>query len=316
MLAPVFRIDAVTEENKGSHIYAYATGEPLLSRGGFFGNDTMEIRHSCDSFNSSQGSYSEENRLTNCPVSSARTVKIHRSAVIYGSAQSGGAIISSPPYGGDVCANFDEDCPEKGKTCEGAGCSIPVMEKYESFDTYCRPSEPDQGDVNVTGAVTLVSNGNETWQRCWKKITVAKDGMLTLTSTDHPYFFDSLQVSPEGTLKIQPFPSDGYVSVFVSALHGNKLSGGIINTGKPCQFHLLYLGTQELSLESSTDPMMRITAPSAAVELKSKLEFFGAIRAKQLTVHNIKGIHYDESCNDRMVRGIKFRVRKQGEVYR
>lgn len=291
-------------------------GEPLLSRGGFYGQDMMETQQSCDSFNSSQGAYTTETRLANCPVSSALLIKIHNGSEVYGSARSGGTISTASPWGGEVCANFDNGCPVRGETCEGSSCLIPVIEKYESFDTYCRPGEPNQGDLHVTGPVTLVSSGDETWQRCWRNISIAKDGILSLSSTDHPYFFDTLQISSGGILKAAPVPANGYISVFVNKFTADKITGGITNDNKPCQLHLIYLGTDDLSIASSSNLMMRLTAPSALVELKAKFDFFGGVRAKQLVVSNLTAIHYDESCNDRMLSGMKFRLRKQGEVYR
>ncbi len=91
----------------------------------------------------------------------------------------------------------------------------------------------------------------------------------------------------------------------------------ISNTNnKPCQLHLVYLGPSDITLDDPADVLLRLTAPAAAVILRAKFDYYGALRAKEVTVSNLAGIHYDESCNDRVVTGMKFIVRKQGEIYR
>ena len=314
LLAPIFRIDVMNSEAGGSHLYGYVTGEPVFSTGGFYGQDTLSVSSPCDSYKSVDGAYSTAVRRPKCQVSSSTIVNIHQNASIYGSALSLGTVNSSPPWGGKVCADFQNGCPNPGVRCEGPDCEVPQFETFKPWQEYC-PS--NQGNVSVTAGTTLTVAGDDPGQKCWSKVSVSGNATLTLTSTQYPYFIETLDTARTAFLRASPDLPSGVITLYVNKITGDKLENQILNdSGRPCQLHIIYLGTAEITVGSGADLLLRMTAPYSVLALRAKFDYFGAIRAKELKVSNLTSLHYDESCNDRFLKGMRFRMRKEGEVYR
>ena len=60
---PVYRIDAMTANDRGSHVYGSVIGDVIhVFDIGIYGEDYLEIRQACDSYDSSAGGYTTASR--------------------------------------------------------------------------------------------------------------------------------------------------------------------------------------------------------------------------------------------------------------
>lgn len=313
--APVFRIDSMTDPERGAHVLGYVVGEPEITAGGFYGQDKVTLKQPCDSFLSSAGAYGGANVRPNCRISSAGSVRIHQSEEVYGSVSTLDQIETGSPYGGSVCA--DLDCNNPGATCEGSKCQVTGLDTYKSWYNYC-PS--DNGSVSVDADATLSTTGNDPGDNCWDTVTLGNKVVLTLASTGTPYFIKNFVIANNSEVKFKPNPANGVITLYVWTFDGDKFnSNQVINTDTgnvPCQLHLIYLGGNDLTMNGTAAMAARLEAPYALIDLKGNFEFYGAIRARELSSTGSSGLHYDESCGDQVVTGMRFRMRKEAQEYR
>jgi hypothetical protein len=250
---PVFRIDAMESTSKGSHVYGYVVGNLIYDYGlGFYGRDFFELRQTCDSYLSSNGHYSTGTRRANCSTGSNGEIRLHQSEILYGSAQTNGVIITTPPFGGDVCSDFLSGCPNSGLKCEGPACNVPSLPVYGTWSSYC---PTNQGNLDITSNTTLTVSGNSANQKCWNRVSIANNRTLTLTSTQYAYFFNSLEIPNNGTLAFEPNPSTGTITLYVNNWEGNNFNGNqVLNANnKPYQLRLHYLGNNSLTLNGTAE---------------------------------------------------------------
>ncbi len=294
---PIYRIDAMTDTDDGAHVYGITMGSVVhMFDYGIYGETNLELRQPCDSYNSSDGLYSTAIRKANCRAASNSTASVHKSEAVYGTLHTNGDITEESPYGGDVCSDFTSNCPNKGETCAGEDCGVPLLENFEDWSTYC---PTDRGDVTYTVDDSLAPTSSDSADNCWNKITVNNGTTLVLTSTSHPYFIKTLELknNSNSVIDVQPDSATGAVVVYVETIVGDKINGNqAFNTsGRPVQFHLFYLGTNPLTLNGNAAMNVALVAPAAAVTVSGSFEYSGALLAHELYLTGSGGVHYDES---------------------
>jgi hypothetical protein len=301
-------------KDKGGHLFGHVLGKLHYDYGvGFYGRDQVEIRQPCDSYISNSGPYSQTSARPHCPIGSNGPVSILNSTAVYGSVHTNNAISALPPFGGRVCANAA--CSEAGTTCQGDTCQVPGLPNFSAWNTYC-PS--NQGaTIPVSGSLLTVS-GNDPMQKCWSKVRIANNRVVTLTSTEYPYFIDELDISNTGRLNFAPSPATGTITLYVRKITGDSFNGNqVFNVNnKPYQLRLNYLGVDRLRLNGTADMSTFIIAPSAAIEVLGNFVFRGGIKATALTFNGNGSLHYDESGDITTLKGISYQFRNVTQFYR
>lgn len=320
---PVYRIDTMDSTSKGAHLFGYAVGSLQYDYGvGFYGRDYFELRQPCDSYLSNNGIFSATNRRANCSTGSNSSIAIHSQTTLYGSARTNGSITSSSPFGGAICANIptssggatSQPC-QTGSTCQGASCQVPGLPSFSAWSTYC---PTNQGAVTPTSGSTLVASGNSPNQRCWSSVTISNNRVVTLTSTQYPYFIDTLNIANTGRLNFAPSNSTGTITLYVRNIVGDRFNGNQVYNinNKPYQLRLNYLGTNSLTLNGTAAMSSFIVAPYAAVSVQGNFTFNGGIKATGLTFTGSGSVHFDESGDITTLKDVTYTLRNTTQRYR
>lgn len=316
---PVYRIDAMNEIDGGAHVYGTVMGKVIhVFDYGIYGEDALELRQACDSYDSEKGNYSAgTNRNANCHAASNSSAAIHKSEKVYGTLHTNGSITEENPYGGKVCADFDASCANKGETCSGEDCGVPLLEQYAAFDAVCPVT---QGNYSTTGNVTLTVAGNNPMQKCWNNVVINNGHTLTLRTTDFPYYFRSIEFKGGNpSLKSDPIVAGKPVQLFIQAIVGDKLNGNqtVNASGRPFQLQVVYLGTNPLVLNGNSSFKMAFVAPNAGVTLSGSADYYGALLSKRLSLTGSGDVHYDESLSgEGPIIDAQYRLRNLVQYYR
>lgn len=305
---PVFRVDALSATDRGTHVYGFVQGSLVMSQSlGFFGRDFIEMRQPCDSYDSSAGAYnSSGNRNANCTIGTAGPASIHQSETIYGSATAQGGVNTSNPFGGDVCANFSAGCPDAGQVCEGASCSVPALPSYQDFSDYC------------PGSLTNVNAGNNDTEYltagCYGNVTMHSNGTLIIDDTSGPIYVNYLD--PKGTVTV--LPGTGTVDLYLNSVKNSTINGNATlaaSNGRPSQFNIHYLGSGGLTINGNSDIGAFVSAPYADVTIQGNADFFGGVMAQSLTATGNGDLHYDESEDTSGVTDMTFKINRVSQLY-
>jgi hypothetical protein len=297
---PVYRVDSYNTNDAGSHFYAYMTG---VSRHvfdmGIYGQDYLEIRQQCDSYISANGAYSDATKRANCPAGSNSTSQVHKNEEIYGSLQTNGSIVATAPWGGETCKDFTPGCPNKGETCAGEDCGVPLLDIFKDWTTYC-PAGSEQATVTAGAATTIsIAAPGAAENSCWTGLTIGSNKSATLTSTAYPYYIRTLDIANNGNIKFVPDNPSKPIQLYVQTIVGNALNGNMVINGAagqtPKNVMIYYLGTAALTLNGTASIQAGIVAPKAAVTVSGAFDYFGALLAKRLTLTGSGKVHYDES---------------------
>ena len=307
---PVYRIDAVTGTDRGSHVYGYVTGNLYyIDIVGFYGRDYVDVRQDCMSASftgATPGPYNAK-----CPVGSNGLISLQNNAEVYGSARTNGSI--SPVD--HVCGDYPS-CTTQGRTCQGATCNVPGLPVFQTWDQYCPPGS-SHGNYSVpdNNSRILVTAG------CYDTVTINNKGKLTLQTTTQPYFFRTLTVvggNAATQLKVAPSPNTATVRLYVETVTGNIINGNqTINPSyKPSQLRVYYLGAAELKLNGNSPLAMAVVAPYAVVDIQGNSNFHGGVIAKALKFTGSATIVYDESLGGTNLNDLTLRLRNVEEGYK
>ena len=315
---PVFRIDAMTDTDRGSHLFAYVEGQLKYNTSvGFYGDEFAEVRQDCDSYESDISKYNPGTKRANCSIGSNKDLRIQQTEKIYGSVQTNkkDGILETSPWGGEVCSNFKSGCTDQGTACDGDSCDVPGLPIFEDWSKLC---PFDQGDLDITSDTKLSVLADAPDKKCWSTVTVAAKVTLTLDTTTVEYFIKTINLKNNSVLNIAPDTADGRVVLNVEKIYGDKINGSqaINATNRPGQFVLNYLGTDELTLNGNADMNASLVAPYAAVTVSGDFDFFGGIVAKSFTATGSGKLHYDETLGETVLTGMRFRMRQLVQYYR
>lgn len=310
---PIWRVDVLTDLTAGVHLHAFITGALVSTDLGFYGQDSNSVDRTCDSYRAVDGVYGGANRFANCSVTSTSTLSIKVNSYIYGAARTNTVLSGEGPYRGRVCGDFSDGCPVPGIICEGAACQVPQLAAAEAWSSFC---PADQGNLTIKKNTTLRVNNDNPHSKCWNTVTVTKKATLTLVTSDIPYYFKNLVVDAGSQVLIQPASSDVSIKMYVAALdHDRLLNWQVVNPGlKPYQLEFNYWGSTTLAVTSGSAMHMLLYAPTASIDLSGNRDFFGAIRAKALTMSGSSQLHYDESRPVNKPDRFKFLVSNVSEV--
>ena len=313
---PIYRLDALTATDRGAQLLGYLTASLVLDYGiGFYGRNVLQMLQSCDSYISNNGAYTSASKRANCTAGSNGVMQIHQNEAIYGAARTNGYISNDSPYGGKICADFTENCPNPGLTCQGPSCNVPDLPAYSTWNTYC-PS--DQGALTVSSSQTLNVAGNDPSQKCWASVTVGNNKVLTLQTTAYSYFIDTLNIPNTGRLNFDPQPGTGTINLYVRKFDGDKFNGNqVFNlNNKPYQLRIHYLGTDALTMNGTAEMHAFLIAPYAAVNVQGNFTYSGGIKALSLYSTGSGELHYDESGDITTISDTSYRLKQMEEAYR
>ncbi len=313
---PVYRVDVMNSANSGAHLFGYVLGSLVSDYGmGFYGRDSLEFRQNCDSYVSNNGAYSNATRRANCSAGSGGNAGVTLSSTIYGSLETTGAITAVPPFGGNICADFVASCPNEGQTCEGATCTVPGLPSYSTWATYC---PTNQGNRTINANTSLSVPGNNPNQKCWSNVTVNSNRLLTLTSTDYPYFIDTLDIANNSVIAFNPSPGTGVINLYVRRFVGDRFNGNQVfnSNNKPYQLRIHYLGTNPLTLNGNATMNAFVVAPYAPITVSGNFTFQGGIKATALTATGAGVLRYDESGDITTISDVTYRPKNIEQYYR
>lgn len=312
---PTFRIDSMNGTNSGAHVFGTVKATLSINYGmGFYGRDLLNISQPCDSYLSNNGAYSNATKRANCSAGSNSIGEVHLNTDLYGSLKTNGSINSSPPYGGNVCADFTSGCPNTGQTCQGASCGVPGLPTYSPWATYC----PQTQGATIIAANTTLTAGNTPATSCWTSITVNNNKVLTLTSTTNSYFIDTFNIANNSVVAFSPSPNTGTINLYVRNFSGNSFNGNQIfnSSNKPYQLRIHYLGTNALTMNGTAQMNAFVVAPYAPVTVSGNFTFQGGIKATSLALTGSGAIHYDESGDITTISDVMYRVKNFEEYFR
>lgn len=348
--SPVFRIDAIREPNRGGHVTMYVTGKMQTASGsGFVGRSYLEMRQSCDSYQSSQTSpsYSTTRRRANCPIGSEGTINIHSNTTIFGSATTKGVVATSSPWGGSLCASFACGCPVKGTVCANASCSTPVINLTpSSFAAACPNSganltistgnsDSTAWTIESTSSVNPSTNTptgtpSKTYRNnCWTSLKVNSGNWVRFRAglngtAPTAFYIKQLDLANNSTIL---FDDNGgkQITLYVEQIVGNTYNGNQIGGLKskssgtmiaPNMLKINYWGTAPLTLNGTATMNSFLVAPNAAVTVSGNFTYNGGIMADRLTTTGSGALHYDETGGNAVNVDMQLRLRSINEYYR
>lgn len=313
---PIYRVDSMDSLTRGAHLFGYLVGSLQYDYGiGFYGRDYLEVRQECDSYLSNNGPYSSASKRANCSTGSNTEIRIHQNEEVYGTSRTNGVFTTSSPYGGKVCSDFASGCPNAGQTCSGASCQVAGLPSYSTWGVYC---PTNQGSITPASGTVLTVAGNAASQKCWSNLTIGNNRVVTLSSTDYPYFFDTLNIANNGRLNFAPNPATGTITIYVRTITGDRFNGNQMfnQNNKPYQVRINYLGTNNLLLNGNATMHSFIVAPYAAVDVQGNFTFSGGIKATRLTFTGSGALHYDESGDITTLKDVTYALRSVTQRYR
>jgi hypothetical protein len=315
---PIYRIDSMDSTSQGGHLYGHTVSSLVYDYGvGFYGRDLLELRQPCDSYISNNGPYSSANRRANCSSGSDNTVAIHAETTLYGTARTNGSLSNEAPFGGTICADFAtaHTACTPGSSCQGATCQVPGLPNFSDWSTYC---PTNQGTVSPTSGSTLTVLGNSPSERCWQQLTIGNNRVVTLTSSQYPYFIDTLDISNTGRLNFAPSSPTGTITLYVRKIVNDRFNGNqIFNiNNKPYQLRVNYLGSDPLLLNGTAAMNSFIVAPYAPITISGNFTFSGGIKATSLRGSGSGTLHYDESGDITTLKDVSYSLRSVTQHYR
>ena len=252
-------------------VYATGTGCAAI---GLSGNSYT------DSFNSSQGNYSQTKQNTGGNVGVSGNINLSGSATINGT-------ISALNINVGACQRGTP-----GITISGSARATGGYVRLSAPPSFPNPPPVTPGSQNYTfsrsGSLSPGSYGNITVQ-----------GGSTLTLSPGTYNLNSITLSGGSILT---FSGTGQVVV---NLAGNQVShpldfsgGTMVNpSAVPANFQFIYGGTSNLTLSGGASSYGVVYTPNAPVTLSGNSAWFGALVVSTLTDSGSSAIHFDRSLS-------------------
>ena len=231
-----------------------------------------------DSFDSSQGPYTQTKQLSGGIVGVSGNIKLD------GNAKVNGPIFALNTAEGN-CKNGTPGITLSGKgVATGGYIQLSAAPVFASVPVV----PPGTTDLHLTSNAILPpgSYGN---------ITVS--GGKTLTFTPGTYNVNSLALTGHAVLTVNP---PGPIIINVAGSNVSQpidLTGGSIDNPSaiPRQFQLLYGGNSSITLSGGSGAYALLYAPNAAVTLSGGADWYGAMAVATLDDTGGSAIHYDRS---------------------
>jgi Tfp pilus assembly protein PilX len=237
-----------------------------------------------NSFDSSQGTYSQTESSANGNVGSQGNVTLGAGATVNGTASVPNPMTGACPAGVTLGSNASVTGQETGgsETPLNGLNDVPPMPQLATVT-------PGTGTLNVGQAMSLLPGA-------YGDITLASGG--TLTFAPGSYYINSLSVSGTGTITISPA---GQVILYVAgngvstpvSLTGNSLTN---NTDVPADFQIVYGGTGTIEIAGGSAAYAVVYAPDATVEMTGGSDWYGSIISNTFNeMGNKTALHYDRN---------------------
>jgi Glucodextranase, domain B len=231
-----------------------------------------------DSFDSSQGSYSQTRQLSQGIVGTAGNINLSSSATINGPFFALNTAVGK-------CSNG-----VPGITLSG---SAKVTGGYVQFSA--APQFPNPPPVTPGSQDYSFSTNGSLAPGSYGNITVS--GGKTLTFSPGTYNINSITLSGGSILTMAPA---GQVIINVAGNKTSKpvnLSGGsMVNpTAVPLNLQLVYGGNQPITLSGGSGAYGIVYAPNAPATLSGGADWYGAIAVATINISGGSPVHYDRS---------------------
>jgi hypothetical protein len=149
-------------------------------------------------------------------------------------------------------------------------------------------------------------------------LTIGNNRVVTLTSTQYPYFIDTLDISNTGRLNFAPSTPTGTITLYVRKIINDRFNGNqIFNiNNKPYQLRVNYLGNDPLLLNGTAAMNSFVVAPYAPITISGNFTFSGGIKATSLVGSGSGSLHYDESGDITTLKDVSYTLRSVTQHYR
>lgn len=255
----------------GYDFAAYATGTGC-------GAITLSGNASTDSFDSSQGSYSQTKQLAKGFIGTNGNVTLI-----------GNVIVNGPVFALNTTVGACQN-GSPGITVSGNAKATGGYLQLGAAPTFPNPAPVTAGsqDYNITSDTTLApgSYGN-----------ITQSGKKTLTLSPGTYSVNSLTLSGGATLAINPA---GQVLIDIAGNNGSQpfqMTGGsqVNPSGIPSHLQLIYGGSSPITLSGGGSVYAGLYAPNALVTVSGNLDWYGAVVVSTLNDSGDGAFHYDRS---------------------
>lgn len=240
-----------------------------------------------DSFNSAQGSYSATHSDINGNVGANGGVSLS------GGVQIGGNV-------GAENANVGGSCPTDGIVTSGNGGVIqgqnPPNQYVAISPPLVPPAPPPIPNPTPTNNAASIPSNNTLNPGTYGNISLS--GQNTLTLTPGVYYINSLTLTGQATVNINP---PGQVTLNVQGTGQStpvSFSGGSFSnpTHIPNDFQINYNGTGGLKLTGGSSSYLVVDAPNAPVQLSGGSDIFGSVVANSISDSGNVNFHVDTSA--------------------
>jgi hypothetical protein len=348
--SPVFRIDAMKAAERGGHVSMIVTGKMQTAPGsGFIGKTYVEMRQSCDSYQSSTSipNFSSQARRANCPIASEGSIAVHSTSTIFGSVTTKSTLATGSPWEGPICASFASGCPVKGTICTGSTCQTPILNlSPSSFSAACPNTAPDlmiPGGYSELTAQTIESirepssstntppgtPARTIRNNCWQNLKIGANGWARFRSglsgsAPVAFYIKNLEIAKNARVL---FDDNGgkQITLYVDRIVGDTYNGNQIGGLKssacgsmvaPNMLKLNYWGSYPLTLNGNATINSFLVAPNAAVTISGNFTFHGGIMADRLVANGSGALHYDETGGNAVNVDMQLRIRSIQEYFR
>ncbi|GEM_PF-700097 len=235
-----------------------------------FGDNSVDIKNSMesDSYNSDSGAYAGTRTWHDGDVGSNGTITIANGAIV------GGGVATSQPGGLSINAGatvYDDT------TSTAPRQEVPDVPQTE-FDWAAAHNQ------NLSGI-----SGSFTYNPSTKAFETS--GSVTLSSG--VYYFSSIILKNSASMEVAPGAT---VMIYVTGDIEMKNSAAMNTAGAPKDLQIYSQG--DIVLKNSGDIHAVFYSAGGEADLRNSGQFFGAVVARDIVVHNSAKFHYDRSLGE------------------
>lgn len=301
-----WQIQSVGSWVEGSRVLAQATlnayiepqttplmNDVMFTTGATCGSISVSGNVTTDSYNSSQGTYTqthsntEGNIGTNGNITASGNVDVYGTATVPGGSAKNGACSASSP--GGITSSGNISIAAEAALSSTQVYPSPAVPSPWNLSTY----EPNNGhaigstltpgnygDISISGNTTLVLEGG----------TGGATNVYNINSITYSGN-TTIEISPTGPVIIN-LVGQGQSSVLTAS--GNSTLN-LANSGTARDLTINYAGTGSIALSGNNEGAFVLYAPSASLALSGNTDYFGSIIAQSIAASGNVSLHYDMS---------------------